>query len=272
MSRRDRSQQPFSLFAFQDIITSVTGIIVMITLILTLELLQREPNTPAAQTTRLVEQLRPALAAAEKEVAALQSQLAGGQSELAEAASLSPSGLEKEHYETAQAVERLKRETAALESQAERLDRQHEKQANEWDARAGDRAALEQLQAELAELKEEREQLERQNRVVYNPAAGGQTAWLVEVAGDRLTAARAGVGAPPLAFDATISLLRQRAFFNWAEQRVAEGGYFVLLVRPQGIDAFDALREGLRDRGLDFGFDLIGRDATVIDPVKGAGY
>lgn len=272
MSRRDRSQQPFSLFAFQDIITSVTGIIVMITLILTLELLQREPDAPAAQTKRLIEQLRPALAAAEKEVAALAAQLAGGQSTLAEAAKLSPSRLEKDRYETVQAVAQLERETAALESQAERLDRQRETQAAEWNARAGDRATLEQLQAELAELKAEREQLERQNRVVYNPTDAGQTAWLVEVAGDRLTAAQAGASAPPLAFDATVSLLRQRAFFNWAEARAAEGGYFVLLVRPQGIKAFDALREGLRDRRLDFGFDLIGRDVVVIDPAKGAGY
>ncbi len=42
---RKRHSSPFSLFAFQDIITSVTGIILLLTLILTLELSQRDSSS-----------------------------------------------------------------------------------------------------------------------------------------------------------------------------------------------------------------------------------
>lgn len=41
MTRRRASLQAFSLFSFQDIITSVTGIIVLILLVLSLELIDR---------------------------------------------------------------------------------------------------------------------------------------------------------------------------------------------------------------------------------------
>jgi len=42
MSRRSRRNSPFSLFAFQDIITSVTGIMILVTMMLALELIKRK--------------------------------------------------------------------------------------------------------------------------------------------------------------------------------------------------------------------------------------
>ena len=49
--RRNHTTAAFSLFAFQDIITSVTGVMIMITLLLAVELVNRVEQSPAVQTT-----------------------------------------------------------------------------------------------------------------------------------------------------------------------------------------------------------------------------
>ena len=48
--RRSARQSAFSLFSFQDIITSVTGIMVLITLLLAVELINRTEASPPMQT------------------------------------------------------------------------------------------------------------------------------------------------------------------------------------------------------------------------------
>ncbi len=48
MSRRNRSRAAFSLFSFQDIITAVTAIVILLVLILTLELISRRQQVAAA--------------------------------------------------------------------------------------------------------------------------------------------------------------------------------------------------------------------------------
>ncbi|MCA9014472.1 MAG: hypothetical protein KDA77_03990, partial [Planctomycetaceae bacterium] len=57
MNRR-KKQNKFSLFAFQDIITSVTGIVIFITLLMSLELIQRHPKPAQADSADLIKQLK----------------------------------------------------------------------------------------------------------------------------------------------------------------------------------------------------------------------
>ena len=75
MSRK-RKGAPFSLFAFQDAITSVCGVVVLITLMLALELTRRvaddtpEQNDPVAAQ---VKELRAKIAAEREDIEALES-------------------------------------------------------------------------------------------------------------------------------------------------------------------------------------------------------
>ena len=58
MSRRKVNSVPFSLFAFQDIITSVTGIILLITMMMAVELvqnMQRAASAPQEQKSPAIE-------------------------------------------------------------------------------------------------------------------------------------------------------------------------------------------------------------------------
>jgi hypothetical protein len=76
MGRRKGNSVPFSLFAFQDIITSVTGIILLITMMMALELvqnMQRAASAPQEQKSSAVEQtLRGAIEENSQEIVRLE--------------------------------------------------------------------------------------------------------------------------------------------------------------------------------------------------------
>ena len=71
MSRRGRSGPVISLFAFQDIITSVTAIVIVVTLFLALDLVQRKQGQASESPTVLAEELVARITALEGELAKL---------------------------------------------------------------------------------------------------------------------------------------------------------------------------------------------------------
>jgi hypothetical protein len=85
-----------------------------------------------------------------------------------------------------------------------------------------------------------------------------------------LRAAPLGQATPPTVFKGNASA-RLAAFRAWARTRDRRGEYFVLLVKPSGIDAFDELHEALGKLGFDLGFDIVDAAQTVIDDQTGAG-
>jgi hypothetical protein len=263
--RRRRKSSPFSLFAFQDIITSVTGILLLLTLLLTLSLILREYQTPAVQTRRVVKQLDTVLADTNVEIKQFQQLLEERSKVVQDLAKLSPTRVRRE-------VNVLEVQLAQLDLELQTLDQQTketEKAEDEWRTRQisseQSRRILAQLDAELKKVTEELEQLRSSNRLIYNPQqSSGKTAWLVEVDEDSFRVARVGVSAKPLSFDSVAALSR------WCESRDPSAEYFVLLVRPQGIEQFQVLMENLESQPFDLGFDLIGEDQTVIDLQTGA--
>ena len=71
--RRRRRESGFSLFAFQDIITSVTGIMILVTLVLAIELIERTESSPKVMTAQTTDQLKSQIVANEKEIQSLES-------------------------------------------------------------------------------------------------------------------------------------------------------------------------------------------------------
>lgn len=72
MSQRGRAGAAFSLFSFQDIITSVTGIMILVTLILALELIQRKEASPTEKTEEIIEDLDSTVAEMQKRIEVVQ--------------------------------------------------------------------------------------------------------------------------------------------------------------------------------------------------------
>ena len=76
MRRKRSNQVPITLFSFQDIITSVTAILLLLTLLLAFELVQKAAMARATQPKQVAERVTESLQEIEAQLLELQSKLA----------------------------------------------------------------------------------------------------------------------------------------------------------------------------------------------------
>lgn len=270
MARRAQAN-PISLFSFQDIITSVTGIMILLTLLMALELSQRSLQSPSVQTAVVTDQLETAVVDSEQEIARLEADLANRDKKLQELAAIDERRLLDESADIEQQVSQLTASSPDLAKQAEQAARRREQAEITNQDRQKDIDTARALTERAAEVEAKLAKLQSTNRVIYNPAPGSsKSAWLVEITDSELRAAPLGQATSPTVFKGNASA-RLAAFRAWARTRDRRGEYFVLLVKPSGIDAFDELHEALGKLGFDLGFDIVDAAETVIDDQTGAG-
>lgn len=280
MSRRRRSAA-FSLFSFQDIITSVTAILILLVLILALELLTRRQESAAAN---------PAVSRASlKQAAATLEALVGQLARTVPSDDLRPlvrrtrNELERDvrivedqarqavaDAETSRAIADRARAMAAasvarLENAKElreEVDRMMEEAArvdNEARKLATDN------EAEAERLAQKREELVQQPspgaELVFNaPEDSESQAWILEVSSDGLTVVKLGTNqkrqlGPGLGPGSTA----------WQAELDPARDHVLILVRPSGAESVDDVREGLNRKNIPYGVDLIGEDQVVRD-------
>ena len=272
MSRRGHSSNPISLFSFQDIITSVTGIMILVTLLMALELSQRVLQSPKVQTAIVAGDLKQAIAAAEAEAEALQTELAARGQRLQELAGLDERRLRTTTQDVERQIAQLDVESVELAARAERAEQRQQQLTADSQARQPDVERARQLTERIAEVEAQIAKLKSSNRVLYNPAQGNsKSAWLVELSDSELRAAPLGRAQPPTVFGGATPAARLNAFKTWAETRDRGAEYFVLVIKPSGVALFDQLYEALVDAGFDLGFDVVDSAQTVLDPTTGAG-
>lgn len=283
MSRRRRSAAAFSLFSFQDIITSVTAILILLVLILALELLTRRQQAAAASPSASRASLQAAAAALEALVGQLaaavppddprpfvhrtrselerdvrivedQARQAAAEAEAARAvegqaramAAAAIARLE-EVREIKEDVDRMKEEAAQLDEEARKLAIDNEKQAD----------LLAQKRQELVE------QPTAGAELVFNAPENSDTrAWIVEVSSDGLTVVQLGTNQKrPLG----AAIGPESAASVWLSELDPKSDHALILVRPSGVDGVDDIRERLSGKGISFGIDFIGEDQIVRD-------
>ncbi len=276
MSRRGRSGPAISLFAFQDIITSVTAIVTVITLLLALDLVQRKQGNSADHIQLLADQLRQKISDAEAELADLRAAVNSADTLVSDVAATSPA--------------QLREEISAREAELVRLQ-------SELDARRNDQKALESAmtraqveQFELAPLRDQAEQARREaraadqkraevnaeKRIVFSlPKGFHKEGWLTVIDAHAITVAPLGRTARPITFSSSESILLGKSaaekMVDWIEHERLTAVHFLLLIRPDASKLFDDLRARLSARSISFGFDLIGADEKLIHPERGAG-
>lgn len=261
MARRRKSNVAFSLFAFQDIITSVTGIMLLITMMLALELIKRKEESPPVQTQQTTDKVEDAIASNQNEIAQLRSLLAASDEQL------------KYDAETLRRkLTSLKEANTVFSSQIENLEanqEETERRKNEAEEALSQTASPQQIQTmqqRVSELQQQLAELKESNRVIFNrPAGESKTPWLIEVSGQSIQVAQVGVAAPPQVFSAPAEL---RA---WASSHGVGSTYFVMMVKPSGLNQFNIVKQDLEDLGFDIGYDLLSEDQQAIDAQTGAG-
>lgn len=275
-SRRNRSGPAISLFAFQDIITSVSGIIIVMVLLLSLELVERPETKPNAVASAVAAEVEAAIAEAEAELKSLQGTVEALNSLIGDIAETSPAELTAEIDSLRRRIEEKKRQIEQLQNQAEELELEEKDVLVERFDLQDERARLETVEQEIAELEEQIEQETSDDRLVFSlPKGFRKSGWLAVIEAGQIETAPLGREARPLRFvDKPSGLIGTDSasdqFLEWAGRRSTTKTYFLLLVRPSGAEVFDELETRLNLRGFEFGFDLIAPHQAVLHPERGA--
>jgi hypothetical protein len=275
MSRRGRGGTPISLFAFQDIITSVTGIMILITLILALEVIQKREGSPQNRTKQLTEELQQAvqqsaavkstMSAAQAEIEHLRSSLKSSETELLDSVKVDAAQVARQLADLAELNKLLEAELAASNRSVQEAEVASQSMEETKKSKAQDHQDLEKINETVQQKLAELQKLRQANRVIFNTSQSGpKTPWLVELGTDKILAAEAGKKVPPQTFASPA------AFVAWSRKQNRASQYFVLLVKPATITQFETVRQNLEKAGFDVGFDLLKADQTAIDLQTGA--
>lgn len=287
MSRRGRSTgSPISLFSFQDIITSVTAIMILLVLILTLELITRmNLKGVAAEDQHVASELHQSLESLRTRLEDLQSAAADAKQAATRAARQSLKDVEADRRRTERSSDVLSTTIASLESQLKtaRLKRRsaetdlvQAERTKPLTAREQDKATRDLNTAAMLERHNEAEQKRQEetekelaesptlvSTLVYNPPPGESLQpHLVEISKAGIAVIGRndsgvqvfgwGVLGPP------------GAFTKWLSERNKKAEYIVLMLRPSGLDKLEATREAIRTQGLELGVELVSEDMDIV--------
>lgn len=282
MGRR-KPAAAFSLFSFQDIVTSVTAILILVMLLLSVELVSRRRSESAANPAATRQNLMTTIERLETLAQALRDDVAARRSR---SPARTPADAERHLARVLRELEASRRhlaESIGTRDAAARLRTEAEARAASRRSDAEEIVRLERQAAEDAELTDrleesntkERERQEKRNReiaddsragteLVFNaPADANRRAWLVELSRDGINVVLLGGGRTEKFGGDTGAT---GAFFRWSAGLSPEGDYCLLLQRPSAADSLlEAVQTRLRDRGIRFGIDLIGEEQAVRD-------
>ena len=151
MARRRSMGPSVSFFAFQDIITAVVGIFILITLVLALELAQRVENATSGQTTN-VTQIAAAIETLKQEVARLNDLARERSIRDANESTLNAFNREELMDQMKRRLEMIKTRTEQVEGQAEDLRREQEVAEAESNRLKAEALSLQPKQALIDQL------------------------------------------------------------------------------------------------------------------------
>jgi cell division protein FtsB len=267
MSRRKRKNNSgFSLFVFQDIITCVMGIMLLVTMMMCLQItaaVVSPEQTPAEETIRQMQ----------RQAAALSAEIASLQSTVDENASLLNSGAINDPALLRDRTVTLDNDNQLAEIDVKALWEQQTSGQETLDTlkktaqrRSEQTRQTESLKQDNETLDEKVKKLTRGDRVVYNAhTSESATCWLVEMTTTTdFQVAELGQRSQPRVFSSRSDLT------SWILQRHQTGTVFMLIVKPAAADVLEQLTTDLRAQNVSFGFDLLPQDKTAIDPVSGA--
>jgi hypothetical protein len=277
MSRRGRSGPAISLFAFQDIITSVTAIVIVIVLFLALDLVRRKQSDHSDSIVDAVEDVTVRVSELEAEITALKAEVSRAANSLSTVAQFSPAELQAAVERNKQAIQDLHATQRRLEErQRQWLTRKTETLALKFDSQSKTEK-IRKFQNESRDLRRQIEQLRDDPRPVFSlPKGFDKSGWLAVVESDVISVAPLGRPAKPISFrQRSLDLLggtATDAFVKWIQDENLRSDYFLLLVRPEGATQFDNLDRALIRHKIAHGFDVIAAKLQILHPERGAVY
>lgn len=255
--KRASEEAPVSFFSFQDIICCVAGILVLITMMLALDLINRTGINGKDHEIQFAE-MRTKIAKARDRQDELNKRLASAK---------------ETFFKATASVGALPQDIPVLEEQVRIAELQAAKLKSTLEQKASLR---DELQMEFEGLKEssqtEAQRLEEIKKKVTTekerpdvPAPGGipskMTPVYVEFSPSEVRIGQLSATGKPLLVQ---RLPSYSSFLKWAGNRKSSEDFFVLLVKPDYIADFAKLRFELRKLGFQVGWDAVLPDYSFI--------
>lgn len=259
-----------SLFSFQDIITSITGIMFLIVLMLMLLMLELDsiPADGSAVDPQL-DELRRTAASLRTEASRQEADTADLMKQLDELRKLDPAELEKRRNKLLEEIRRLAAGASNLDEAALRQKRE----AEEFAAR---RKTIEEETRQLSEsikLKQQyaarlrkevdrlaAEKLQRDRLIPYTVSrSSGKTPVLIECSAKGFRAMALGEDTPPADFPAGGEEL-----LKWAKRRNPDEVFFFLLAKPSAFLQTELLADRLAAAGYDRGREVMPAEESTV--------
>jgi hypothetical protein len=238
---------------------------VLLTLLMALELIQRVVASPTQQTIVQTRQSGQSLAEMQAEITTLQQRLESSNLIAENLPSFDPNKLREDRQQLEANGLRLQRDLIELN---ERVMHKQKELADVDITSASQRKLeteeIERLQNRNSEMRQALNTIKSSNRIFFNKNKDGKATWLVEVTGSQVLAAEIGVNAKPQQF------ATQHEFLNWLKTLSPPSTALYIILKPDGTPIFEAYKENIRSKGFDLGFHVVAADQQVIDPTTGA--
>lgn len=265
MGRRRAQGPSVSFFAFQDIITSVVGIFVLITLIMMVELVSSR-SRPSA-TSDSTEVLEKTLSSMQDEIAKMEqiSQTLTRKSKAT--SSVQRFNVDEIREELTQRIKLSEERKARMDSSSNELTftvKELTKQARQVDqdlvAAEAKREELKKLLDKLKFLDSQIGELTTEKPMVFrNATLAGKSLIIVDVSEKEIQTLHIANKKR----DSFTGISRFSNFQSWVSNQRVGGLHFVLFIRPGGAGSFDKIRSDLLSQNASFGFDVLADDQKL---------
>jgi hypothetical protein len=260
-----RTELKISLFSFQDIITSVTGVMILLTLLLALELVENAQQSPAIQTTELVNDLQEQIAVASAELEDLKKRINASSTELSQSTTTDKDAIKLE-------IQELQKKIAEMNLNQDNLNKKKDNLTKTKKKLEVTKKSLKEMEAERKTLEDE---IKKANERLFKIGDGvmvlveprkndRRDPWTVEFFGSKIMVSSVGTTVRQDSFS------KVSMFQNWLNNKKPREVYFYLLVHEDGIEHFRQVKVDLLNKGYDYGIDLLLPNQTAMDSQQGA--
>lgn len=265
-NKRGNEEAPVTLFSFQDIVTSLSGIMIFLVLMLAVEVVSRQEQTTAPQTHPA-----PAAAVAAGDDAAALAALRAESARLDAAVAAARAANQRAAGGTPlEAVRRQVAETREAEALRPALNRAQAQQAAARTAldqatqeRERVRSQASQLQARVAAQENELARSKAGKRVFFIPEKGAnKTPWLVQCTADSLRAGR--LGQKDAVREFATGAAGEKELLAFVQARQPDADAFVILMKPSGVAVAMRLVNQIQTAGFDVGYDALEEDSEIV--------
>lgn len=270
MARGRRQAPTISLFAFQDIVTSVMGIMLIVTLLLALDLVSRETQRASAAADDLSQSdeagLHQTIAQLEQRKSRLTAMIEQSSAEIRASGTMPPDDLQKTIDGAVLQTRLLREDLEQLTKHRDELIEIRREQASQAPHLESKKQDLDTQRNALAKEQVRLEAAKQDTRVRFSVQRGVTRAgWLVDLGTASITVVPLGSTGNPISFAEGNESRRRDAFIQWLRRTKKSDTYLFFVVRPETTETFDAIRPTIDLMGMTFGFDLVGSNQTVLE-------